>query len=114
SQNGVINYLNGAISFSPLVQWTLPGGGQTAPEPIAGKRGRIYYRTQQNWGLQLTKSATTYYRQPDIQKLGYREFTVGSGGYLFFPIRDHDQAVLIDYTWVHQVGGQQIVVTETG
>jgi hypothetical protein len=112
--NGIIDYREGAIAFNPLVQWTLPNGKLDAPSPIAGKRIRIYYRTQQNWGLQLTKAATTYYRQPTVTNLGYREYAVGSAGYLFFPVQDHDQSVLVDYTWVQNTSNGPVIRTETG
>ena len=112
--NGIIDYREGAIAFNPLVQWNLPNGQPAAAEPIAGKRIRIYYRTRQNWGLQLTKAASTYYRQPDIRSLGYREYTIGSNGYLFFPIQDHDQSVLVDYTWRQNTSNGEVIRTETG
>lgn len=118
--NGRISYDNGSIRFSSVVQWMLPNptnpsqGTLGPPQPIGGKRVRIFYRTQQNWGVQLTKAFTNYVREPNVNDLGYREFGVGSGGYLFFPIQDHDHAVLVDYTWVHRVDGQNILRTETG
>jgi len=116
--NGQINYRDGSIQFNDLVQWTLPNGGPTAPDPIAGKRLRIYYRTPQDWGLQFTKAATNYVRVTDLRQLGYQEYleVAGVDGYLFFPIQDHDQAVLVDYTWVQHssMTDQDIVRTETG
>jgi prepilin-type N-terminal cleavage/methylation domain-containing protein len=118
--NGRINYDSGAIRFSSAVQWMLPDpknpsqGTLGQAEPIGGKRIRIFYRTQQNWGVQLTKAFTNYVREPNVGDLGYREFGLGTRGYLYFPIQDHDHAVLVDYTWVHRVDGQDIVRTETG
>jgi prepilin-type N-terminal cleavage/methylation domain-containing protein len=118
--NGRINYDNGSIRFASTVQWMLPNatnpsqGTLGQPEPIGGKRIRIYYRTQQNWGVQLTKAFTNYVREPNVADLGYREFGVGNGGYLYFPIHDHNHAVMVDYTWVHRVDGQNVLRTETG
>src|SRR5207249_11899896 len=107
------NYLNGAIRFPDTVAWTAPGAGQALPaEPIAGKRVRIFYRTQQNWAVQLTKAFTNYVRDPNPDPQagpGYGFFAVGTMGYLYFPIQDHDQSVLVDYTWVHRVNGQDVV-----
>jgi hypothetical protein len=113
--NGTVDYRNGIILFNDNVAWTLPNGN-AASAPIAGKRIRIYYRTPQDWGVQLTKAATQYYLNPTFvhSGLGYREYGVGTKGYLFFPVQDHDQAVLVDYTWVQDENGQQITRTETG
>jgi hypothetical protein len=112
--NGAIDYRDASIQFNDGVQWTLPNGATAARQPIGGKRVRIYYRTPQNWGLQFTKAATEYSRVPATQNLGYREYYQGTGGYLFFPIQDHDQAVLVDYTWTQLRMNGEIVRTETG
>jgi len=112
--NGRINYDSGSIRFGDAVQWTLPNGQLAPPDSMGGKRIRVYYRTQQNWGVQLTKAFTNYVRETNVADLGYREFGVGTGGYMYFPIQDHDHAVLVDYSWVHRVDGQEILRTETG
>lgn len=124
NENGEINYNDGSITFAENVRWTLPtaSGAFSPPDPVAGKRVRIYYRTRQNWALQMTKAFTNYVREPDAQGLGYREFYLhvpqsrnpDQSGYLFFPVADHGQAVLVDYSWWQRVGNQSVLRTETG
>jgi type II secretory pathway pseudopilin PulG len=114
--NGTINYQDGIVRFNDAVQWTTPAGIGPAPGPIpvGGKRVRIYYRTGQDWAVQFTKAFNEYVRENDVTDLGYREYAPGTAGYVFFPIQEHDFAVLVDYTWVHRVNGQDVVRTETG
>jgi hypothetical protein len=113
--NGTINYTDGSIRFRDFVQWLrADSGAPDNPEPIAGRRIRVFYRTQQNWGVQLTKAFPSYSRELVLNNLGYREFMLGSEGYLYFPVQDHDHAVLVDYTWRHLVDGEEILRTETG
>ena len=67
--------------------------------------------------MQLTKAFTNYVRDPNPDPQsgpGYGFFAVGTMGYLYFPIQDHDQSVLVDYTWVHRVNGQDRPVGPTG
>jgi hypothetical protein len=112
--NGAIDYRDGSIQFNDTAHWSMPTSRATLDTPIGGKRVRIYYRTPQNWGVEFTKAATEYSRVPATLNPGYREYYQGSGGYLFFPVQDHDQAVLVDYTWVQREMNHDITRTETG
>jgi hypothetical protein len=112
--NGAIDYRDGSIQFNPVVRWTLPSGALAPPQPIGGRRVRIYYRSPQNWGVEFTKAATEYSRVPATPNLGYQEYYQGTGGFLFLPVQDHDQTVLVDYTWTQRAMNHEIVRTETG
>jgi hypothetical protein len=117
NSNGEINYRDGSVNFNELVRWKLPGTSNLgSADRIAGKRVRIYYRTPQNWALQMTKAFDEYVREPNLVDLGYREFGMDppGSGILYFPIQDHDHTVLVDYTWDHRVNGQVIKRTEIG
>jgi hypothetical protein len=112
--NGAIDYRDGSIQFNPAVRWTLPNGALEPLQPIGGRRVRIYYRSPQNWGVEFTKAATEYSRVPATVNLGYQEYYQGNGGFLFLPVQDHDQTVLVDYTWTQHEMNHDIVRTETG
>jgi hypothetical protein len=122
--NGRIDYRRGRIEFSNAVRWRLPGGALGPEQSIAGKRIRIYYRTEQDWGVQITKAYSSYRRELEPGLLGNRQYYQGAyeGGrpaVLYFPPIDHDRSVVVDYTWVQQVPGAvgaaaKRVVTESG
>jgi hypothetical protein len=118
--NGQIDYNRGRIEFKPVVRWTLPGGNFAPEQSIAGRRIRIYYRTEQDWGVQITKAYSRYARDLEPNLLGNGQYYQGPDEknrptLLFFPPIDHDRSVLVDYTWVQQISPtEKRVVTESG
>lgn len=109
SLNGRIDYNRGRIEFNSIVQWTLPNGELAPPSSIAGRRVRVYYRTEADWALQITKASSSYRRELEPARMGYGQYLQNRAELFFLPI-DHDQSVLVDYTWVQllQGGGKRL------
>lgn len=122
--NGQIDYQRGRIEFNQAVRWTLPGDRLGPEQSIAGRRIRIFYRTEQDWGVQITKAYDHYRRELQPELLGNAQYYQGAydGGrsaVLYFPPIEHDRSVVVDYTWVQQVPGAvgaatKRLVTESG
>jgi hypothetical protein len=111
--NGRIDYAGGRIEFNPVVQWSFADGSAAPASSIAGRRIRVYYRTEADWALQVTKAFSKYRREVNPSLMGYGQY-VQNGPELFFPPIDHDQSVAVDYTWVQAVNGQKRVRQESG
>jgi hypothetical protein len=105
-QNGNIDYETGTIHFAPMVQWSQPPDGRLGPaESIAGKTLRIFYRTEDDFGLQVQKAFTAYLRSMFPQMVTPGQYGQLSGtpayhGILVFPPSDQNQTVQIDYSFV--------------
>jgi hypothetical protein len=122
--NGAIDYNRGRIEFNQAVRWTMPNGQLGPEQSIAGRRIRIYYRTEKDWGVQITKAYDHYRRELQPELLGNAQYYQGAyeGGrpaVLYFPPIEHDRSVVVDYTWVQQVPGAvgaaaTRLVTESG
>jgi hypothetical protein len=106
-RNGRIDYSRGRLEFNPVVQWSLPDGSHAPPSSIAGRKIRVYYRTEADWALQITKAFSNYRREVNPNLLGYGQY-VQNGPDLYFPPIDHDHSVSVDYTWVQRLGGGQM------
>jgi hypothetical protein len=106
--NGDVDYRAGMIDFDPAVRWDFPGAGQ---ESIGGKNIRIYYRTEDNFGLQVQKAFTNYLRAQIPTMVLPGQYGQLPHGYLVFPASDHDQTVLIDYTFTEQGTGRRVRVS---
>jgi hypothetical protein len=112
--NGRIDYSGGRIEFNPVVQWSFADNSPAGPSSISGRRIRVYYRTDADWAVQLTKAFSKYRREVNPALLGYGQY-VQNGPELFFPPIDHDHSVSIDYTWVQRLSnGEKRLRQESG
>jgi type II secretory pathway pseudopilin PulG len=112
SDNGTILYRSGAVDFNPQgVQWTLPAGNQMPPESIAGKHLRIYYRTENEFGLQVQKAFTNYLRSQNPLAVTPGQYGQMPHGYVLFPASDHNHTVLVDYTFTDIPTGKRVRVS---
>jgi hypothetical protein len=97
--NGRLDYARGRIEFNPVVQWVMPNGSPAPPAAVAGRRLRVYYRTEGDWAVQITKAYSNYRRELDPAKMGFGQYLQNRWDLYFLPI-DHDHSVVVDYTWV--------------
>ncbi|MBI3910170.1 MAG: hypothetical protein HY320_04470 [Armatimonadetes bacterium] len=100
--NGEMDYRTGEIRFADQLSWSNPAGGGPIITPATGRNVRVYYRGSFDWGVSLRKPFARYtLQQPSspLPPLAYREYTQGSFGYLFFPVSDGEESVLVDYEW---------------
>jgi hypothetical protein len=108
--NGVIDYRSGTITFNPRVRWSMPPAGAPGPdESIAGQHLRIYYRTEDEFGLQVQKAFTNYLRSANRYTITPGQYGQEQFGYLLFPASDNNQSVLVDYSFTETdpVTGEQ-------
>jgi hypothetical protein len=111
NDNGAIDYRSGTITFNPRVRWNLPPAGVPGPdESIAGQNLRIYYRTEDEFGLQVQKAFTNYLRSANPYTVTPGQYGQERFGYLLFPASDHNQSVLVDYTYTEKVTGRRVRV----
>ncbi len=116
--NGEIDYSAGVIHLrddgSQFPQWSPPPGlaGTPVYMPPAGRHVRVYYRTDQDFGIASYKPYSNYLVQPDPAFLGPQQYTPLGGGYLLFPIADAEKTVAVDYSYLDPVSG--IIRQETG
>jgi hypothetical protein len=104
NDNGDVAYQAGTITFSPQVRWSLPPSGAPGlAESIAGKHVRIYYRTEDEFGLQVQKAYTNYLRSADPRTVTPGQYGQEEWGYLLFPPSDHRQTVLVDYSFTEML-----------
>jgi len=97
NDNGSIDYRSGTITFSPRVMWSLSTSQQ--PESIAGQHLRVYYRTEDEFALQVQKAFTNYLRSANPYTVTAGQYGQERFGYLLFPASDSNQSVLVDYSF---------------
>lgn len=112
NSNGEIDYRNGIIHLRETATWTDPFTGNAVALNTGGRHVRIYYRTFNDFGVSAGKPASSYFSQPTLTALGYRQYTPTSTGYLLFNPSDGDTTVTVDYSFVSGSAGR--VVTEVG
>jgi hypothetical protein len=123
ADNGAIDYRAGRIDFEPTVQWALPNPVQWSlpspllaadpggRRPIGGRHVRIYYRTENDFALQLQKAFTSYLRSLIPTTVTPGQYGQLPHGFLLFPGSDNNQTVLVDYTFTDQRDGRRVTVS---
>jgi hypothetical protein len=105
NDNGAVLYRTGAIDFASTVRWDLPPAGVLGvPESIAGHHVRVYYRTENDFGMQIQKAFTNYLRSQVPTSVTPGQYGQMPFGYLLFPASDHNQMVLLDYSFTEDLG----------
>lgn len=98
---------SGPIVWSP--PYSLQGGGGGMALDPAGRRVRVYFRTESDLAVATFKPYNRYYLQTNLNALREREylpynyFSGGSSyGYLLFPPMDGEKTVAVDYQYLWQ------------
>jgi hypothetical protein len=101
-----VDYQAGIILFDP--QYDIATA--TAPSPFAGKSFRIYYRAENDWGIQTYKSYDQYQRsyQPSLDQRQY----YFEGGLVYFQKCSAGGTVAVDYAY--RLNGQPQEIFASG